>query len=184
MKIKKINAVLGLLVMLVLLCHAGIMSVSLYTGWYNFSICKMFAKLTLAIFILHILLSLIILFFRHDGADVSVYKRANIRLIVQRASALCLIAFVHFHMKAYAHMATGEVLSPVKAIVILIMEILFISFVLIHVAASFSKAFITLGILTSPEKARIMDRIVFVLLGIAGVIAIVGVTRFFIGGII
>ena len=57
MKLKKINAVLGLLIVLSLCGHAGTMGFSLWTGWYSFLLCKSLAKITISLLVLHVFCS-------------------------------------------------------------------------------------------------------------------------------
>lgn len=184
MKLKKINAVLGLLTTLSLFAHAGIMSISLHTGWYQYTLCKGFARLTLSLMILHIVCSLAILFFYHDGSEAVLYKKANVRLILQRASALCLMIFLHVHRKAYGHMATGETLSTGMAVFFMISEIIYICLVMIHISMSFSKAFITLGIVSSTNQVAVIDRIIWGVCIVLLLVAGIGVAAFFTGGIV
>ena len=110
MKLKKINAVLGLLIVLSLCGHAGTMGFSLWTGWYSFLLCKSLAKITISLLVLHVFCSLCLFFFVHDGAGLK-YSKCNVSTILQRISALLILGLLHIHMKAYAHMATGTVLG-------------------------------------------------------------------------
>ena len=183
MKLKKINALAGLVATLLLLCHAGTMTLSLYTGWYNYPVCKTFAKLIFLFVAVHIICSLIILFFYHDGSETGLYKKANTRLILQRASAILMMLLIHTHTKAYKHMATGTTLTTGQSLFFLIFEILFLCTVMLHVSMSFSKALITLGILSSPAKAGVLDKIILILCILLAIASCGGVASFFLGGI-
>lgn len=183
MKLKKVNALAGLMTTLLLLCHTGTMTLSLYTGWYNYPVCKTFARLVFLFVSVHIICSLIILFFCHDGSETVLYKKANTRLILQRASAVLMMLLIHTHTKAYQHMATGTTLTTGQSLFFLIFEILFLFTVMLHVAMSFSKALITLGILSSSEKAEILDKIIMILCILLAVASCGGVASFFLGGI-
>ncbi len=110
MKLKKINAILGLTIIAALVCHVGTMTYSLITYWYDLTLCKFFAHAAVTLMILHILTSLCIFFFFHDGSSAH-YLSMNKRTIIQRITAILMIVFVHFHIFAYSHMATGETLS-------------------------------------------------------------------------
>ena len=184
MKLKKVNAAAGLLTALILMCHAGMMCVSLYTGWYNFILCKSFAHMTESLLIIHAACSLIIMFFYNDGTSVALYRKDNKSLIIQRASALLMIVLIHMHTVAYAHMATGEILTTSKAIRLWVFEIIYIVTVMTHFAVSFSKAFVTLGLISSQKKFCIMQKIVYAVCTVAAIAAAGGVTVFFIGGLV
>ena len=97
MTLKKINATAALAVILSALCHIAVMTYSLWTGWYNYKICKTLPRITMTFLLVHILLSIIIFFFFHDGADVK-YKRLNMGTAVQRITAIIMMIFLHFHM--------------------------------------------------------------------------------------
>ena len=83
---------------------------SLLTGWYDPALCKGFAHAAVLLLVLHVLTTLCIFFFKHDGAGAR-YARQNARTWVQRATALLILIFIHMHTTAYAHMATGETLT-------------------------------------------------------------------------
>lgn len=183
MKLKKINAILGLSIIAALLCHAGTMTYSLLTSWYNLTLCKFFAHAAVGIMILHVLTSICIFFFLHDGSDAR-YSRQNIRTIMQRVTAILMIVFVHFHTSAYAHMATGQTLSQGQAICNCITECIYILSVFVHTAVSFSKAFVTLGWINSSKAAKRLDRIAYAVCGVAALAALFSVIRFFIGDIL
>ena len=70
MKLKKVNALAGLMTTLLLLCHTGTMTLSLYTGWYNYPVCKTFARLVFLFVSVHISCNLIILFFCHSNLSL------------------------------------------------------------------------------------------------------------------
>lgn len=107
MILKKTNAVLGLMIIAAVICHAGTMTFSLITFWYDFAICKFFAHAAVTFMILHALMSICLFFFQHDGSDMR-YSRQNMRTLLQRITAVVMIVLIHFHTSAYAHMATGE----------------------------------------------------------------------------
>ncbi len=157
---EKWNAVLGLGIVAALLCHAGTMVCSLLTGWYDLTLCKGFARAAVALLVLHVLTTLCIFFFKHDGASAR-YARQNARTWVQRVTALLILILIHTHTMAYAHMATGETLSNAAAIFFCIAESVYILAVCAHTAASFGKAFVTLGWLRSSKAAKRLDAVAY-----------------------
>lgn len=117
-------------------------------------------------------------FFLHDGARI-LYKKENLRLVLQRSSAIVIVVLLHVHTKAYAHMATGEALSKNQALLYCVSEIVYITAVMMHTALSFSKAFITLGWIKSSVAAKRIDWIAYIVCGSAGIVAAVAVYLFF-----
>ncbi|MGN1372725.1 MAG: hypothetical protein ACI4VK_01605 [Candidatus Coproplasma sp.] len=182
MVLKKINAVSALAAMLVAICHIGIMSYSLWTGWYNYNICKGFAWATASLFSLHVLLSLIIFFFIHDPSKVR-YKKHNVGVIIQRVSAILMLLLIHLHTSAYAHVATGEVLSTGVVVLRIITEILFFGSVLVHMGDSCPKALITLGVLPSERAFRVVAYISCIFCGLLFIVTAGGVINFYVSGI-
>lgn len=183
MKLKKINAVLGLAVIAALLCHAGTMTYSLITFWYDLAICKFFAHLSVALMVVHIFTSLCIFFFLHDGSSGS-YLRMNKRTIVQRVTAILMIILVHFHITAYSHMATGETLTQAQAVTSCLTEVLYIISVLVHISVSFSKAFTTLGLISSSKAVKRLDCAAYITCAAGGLAALYAVISIFLGDIL
>lgn len=182
MRLKKLNAVTALAVIISLIGHIGVMTYSLWTGWYNYIICKTFPHIAIALMIVHVLLSIIIFFFYNDGSEVK-YKNLNIGTVLQRATAIIIMILIHFHMKAYAHVVTGEVLSAGMTAFRIVTELLFFSAVLVHIAVSFGKAFITLGIGSSGKAIQNITRIAFVICAVILLAAGSGAVVFYLKGI-
>ena len=182
MTLKKINAAVALAVILSALCHISVMTYSLWTGWYNYKICKTLPRITMTFLLVHILLSIIIFFFCHDRADVK-YKRLNMGTAVQRITAIIMMIFLHFHMNAYAHVAAGESLSAGMTVFRIVTELIFFAAVLSHIAVSFSKAFITLGIAPSENAVRNISRASYIICAAFMLAAGSGAVVFYVKGI-
>lgn len=182
MLLKKLNALLGLLTAASLLGHAGTMGVSLWTGWYDFVLCKTLAKSTALLMFLHAVVSIGILFFHHDGGEMK-YGRLNRSTALQRDTALAMLALIHVHTKAYAHMATGTALTAGQTAVFCVTELLYFAAVLTHTAVSLSKAAVTLGLIRSGETVKRADRAVWALCGLAMLVLSGGMLSFFLGGV-
>lgn len=183
MRLKKWNAVLGLGIVAALLCHAGTMVCSLLTGWYDPALCKGFAHTAVVLLVLHVLTTLCIFFFKHDGAGAR-YARQNARTWVQRATALLILIFIHMHTTAYAHMATGETLTRGASIFHGITESIYLLAVCTHTAVSFGKAFVTLGWISSSKAAKRLDAVAYTVCGIVAAAALFAVLCFFLGGLV
>lgn len=160
MIIKKMNAVCSWMVTLVLLGHLGTMGVSMFTGWYNYNICKSLAYMTAALFAVHVMLSLLIVCFFHDGATFSYNTKRNKSLVLQRTTGLVMIAFVHLHVKAFQFIVQGTTLSVSEKVFIAITEAVFFSSIFIHVSASFVKSLIVLGFIRTEKTEKTVTRIV------------------------
>lgn len=183
MRLKKLNAVLGLGIIAAVLCHAGTMTFSLITFWYNLAVCKTLAHVAVGLLILHVLTSICIFFFCHDGSDMG-YPRQNMRAVLQRVTAVLMMILIHFHTRAYAHMATGETLAPGRAVLTCALDVIFILSVCVHIAVSVSKSFVTLGWIGSSKTAGRIDRIAAAACILLGAVALFAVVRFFIGGLL
>ena len=182
MILKKTNSAASLAAILSAFGHIGVMSWSLWTGWYDYNICKGFARTTAALFILHILLSIIIFFFKQDPSDMK-YGRLNKGTIIQRITAIVMIILIHFHTSAYSHVVTGEVLSAGMTALRIITEILFFGAVLWHIGVSCPKAFITLGIARSEKGIKVIGVISCIICGLLFLAAGGGAVSFYLKGI-
>ena len=172
MKLKKFNAVVGLLIVLSLCGHAGTMGYSLWTGWYNYPVCKMLAKITVFLAATHVVVTLIEFFFFHDGSGFQ-YKKYNRATILQRVTAITMLVLLHVHIKAYAHVVTGAVLTTAQTAFFCMTELLFFASALTHAAVSVSKAVTTLGLASSPRTIAVIDRIGYVI-GACAMLAVSG----------
>lgn len=183
MNVKKINAVLALLTLAALIGHAGTMGVSLWTGWYDYALCKALARGTVTLMTAHALLSIAVFFFCHDGAQTQ-YGGANRGTIIQRGSAIALLVLIHIHTRAYAHMATGVPLSVGQTVFFSAAELLYFAAIWSHVAVSVSRAAVTLGIARSARAVGRIDRAAWVVCGISMLLLSGGMLAFFWGGAI
>ena len=138
--------------------HLGIMTFSMFTGWYDFKICNIVGYAALGLICVHAFCSVIVLFFLHDGAALDQSPSENFQTILQRASAIALLILIHPHMVNYEFMGTGELLSNSEVIFRIVLELLFLITVVIHVSTSFSKSFVSLGLASSQ---RAVDRLNF-----------------------
>lgn len=178
MFLKKINTICSWIIIGFLLGHLGTMCYSMLTGWYDDSICKRLAHGTAAAVAIHVMLSLILVFFFHDGADFSKYKKQNRRVILQRASGLVIIALLHLHTKAFGFIVTGMALSGSDKCFILITEFLFFGAIFTHLGVSFSRSLISMGMLRSEDVEKRMDCILGILCGLLQIITMVALTGF------
>lgn len=164
MKLKKINAVLALLSILLLLAHVGFSVFAYLTMYYNPILTLVFAWPFMITACLHAVCGMLTVFFHADGTRLDLYPKKNLRTILQRVSAALIFPLLILHIKNFALMKDCAERGQ-KGFVFLLFfgEILFFAVIVTHVATSLTKAFITLGWLISVEKQKKLDRMVYIL---------------------
>lgn len=176
--IKKLNSIVSLLCCVSLLGHFVTMTKSMMTGWYNLGVCKNLAHMTGLTVSIHVCLVLIIFFFIHDGSNLSLYGKENMKTIIQRASGLVIMLMVHFHVKNYGFIMSDEPFMMIERIRICVMEIVFFASIFAHLSTSFSKAFISLGLISDCKKINILDIVIRVFCAISMLIVTITMLRF------
>ena len=159
MKLKKANAILGLFAILILLAHAGYQTVAYIMFIYNPLVTCLLGWITVAVVSAHAILGMSMLAFAHDGGSVKDYPGMHLRTILQRASAIGIMVMLVLHIKAYDILRSG---TPGLVAAELI-QLLFFSFIFIHIGTSFTNAFVTLGLLGDMDKKKKIDRVVWVI---------------------
>ena len=159
MKLKKANAMLGLLAILILLAHAGYQVIAYILFIYNPLVTKLLGWASVAVVSAHAVLGMSMLMFVHDGGNTKAYPALNKRTILQRASAIGIIVMLVLHIKAYDILTSG---TPGLVAAELI-QLLFFSCVFTHIGTSVSNAFVTLGLLGDMDRKKKTDRIVYVI---------------------
>ncbi len=164
MKLKKLNAALALLAILCILLHVGYSAFAYLTFYYNPVLKNLFAVPFLVLTCLHAVLGMTIVFTQKDGSRMDLYPKQNRRTILQRTSAALIFPLLILHMKTFALMqAAAEGGQTLVILLLIAAELLFFAVVLTHAATSFSKAFITLGLLTSERTAEAVDKACYVI---------------------
>ena len=177
---KKVNACITWILILLFYSHLLVMSYSLATGWYNYNICKTLAWATGVVISIHAILSIIVVLFLHDGVKVSYYAKRNTQTIIQRATAIIILIFVHLHVKAFRFIVQGAHLSPADKIFILVTEFIFFGANFLHLTVSLSKSLITMGLLRSDDKEKLINKIVLVINVVLMCVATISLTLFII----
>ncbi len=178
MKLKKTNAVLGLLSVLTLLLHIGYCTFAYLTMYYNPTLKMLTAMPFFAIVCVHAVCGMCAVFLQSDGTRLDMYPKQNMQTIIQRISAALIFPLLIIHMDTFDHLknTSGSESWFLFGLVIFV-QIVFYGVVAAHVATSFSKGLITLGILQKSERRKTLDRIVYVLCGVAFLIAAIVVVR-------
>lgn len=150
---KKINSVLTIITTLILIDHLGAMSMFLLTGSMNPMVTKIVAHALCGVVTLHAILSIISVFFMNSGTGIGKYKSQNKNTIIQRATSIVIAIMVHPHLKAFGFIIAKQPLPVPAKVGLIVTQIIFFGAILLHLAVSFSKALITLGLIRN-EKAE------------------------------
>ena len=172
MILRKINAVLSLIVTVLLLDHAIMNAVWMLSFGSIAKTIGFMPWLMTALIALHAFISIDIAIYGIVSGNSFKYKkyaRLNLPTVLQRVSGILLIVFSVLHIAG----AMGAITPPAAVHAVLVP--LFFTVALIHIAVSGSKAFITLGI----GNARAIKVIDIVIKVISGATLIADVTGFY-----
>ena len=167
---KKINAWLGLGSAVVLAAHVCYQIVAYLTFYYNEFVTAMLGHILSVLAILHVLCSISLLIFSHDKGMGIKYGALNIRIILQRVTALLMLVLIGIHVNTFHHLA--DALIP-----LLIVQILFFACVFIHIGASVTNALITRGVIDSMEARKKIDIVVFIICTVLFIAASIVITN-------
>ena len=173
MNIKKWNARLSLLTVVLFLIHEGYHLYAYTTMYYNPVLSKVTGYALAGALGLHVILSLISVFVLHDAKKVS-YKKLNIKTVIQRVSAVLIVLLLPIHILSFGLLQSS--VGGIGYILTEIAQILFYAALCCHIAVSFSNALITLGYLTEMRRKRIIDIAVAVICAILFLAASVIIT--------
>ena len=147
MLLKKINAVIGLLSVILLWAHSAVNTLLLLRGQAG-ETPERFSYALFALVILHILISLFVMFFKTDHANGKKYPKVRSGWLWQRVTAVALIPLAVFH--AEIHVGTfGIGLAPILAAHFLVMLLCYI-----HIPLSVPNALLTLGLIESSGQHK------------------------------
>lgn len=154
MTIKKWNARLALLTILLLLIHEGYQLFAYLTFYYNPTLSKATGYAAAGCFVLHGILSAISVFILHDAKSIA-YKRLNIKTVCQRVSAALILLLLPLHIFSFPLLQSSA--GGIGYWLIETEQILYYAALSGHIALSFSNALITLGRLADIRKKRVID---------------------------
>ena len=157
---KKINAVLGLILVTAFLIHIIYEIFAYLTFYYNPVFTRAIADSAMSIAILHILFSGFILFISHDKGMGMRYFKLNIRTLLQRISAIAIAVIIVLHVNTFSILKESSAKNMFLFAAVIILQVLFYAVVLFHISVSLSNALITLGILSSDRSRKRLDVIV------------------------
>ncbi len=174
--IRRINAILGLVVAILLAAHVLSMSLLLvgaipFARWLKF-----LAYTFLALFLLHALLSVVVIFFfTEQGAGLQ-YAAMNLTTLLQRATAIVIVLLIHLHFSHYTSIAPdGSLIFLAPTPAMFLAETGMLLMVVLHTAVSVPKACISLGLTVTKRSMDVTRRLIYTAsaaLAVFGVIAL------------
>ena len=174
MLLRKINAVVSLLITVFLLVHAIYLAVwMLSQGRIDENAIDVVPWVLTGLTLIHAFISIDVvvsgLMSEENTRKGRMYPKMNLSTLIQRASGILMILFTGLHIAG----AAGYMQPP--KLVHGIVPPLFFLLVLAHIAVSTSKAFITLGI----GNAKFVKRVDLVMKVVCGVTLIADVVGFY-----
>ena len=158
MALKKLNAVTSWILTALLFVHIYTTLVYLLTGRFDLQVMMKVPRALAIVCVIHVCISLAIVFFMHDGSDFTKYGKLNQRTFMQRLSGLLILLLVHPHVKLFAGFIYENLpLSAGRKIFVFIVEMLFFGAIYTHLECSFSRSLITMGLIRSEKAERTVD---------------------------
>jgi succinate dehydrogenase hydrophobic anchor subunit len=178
MPLKKINAALGLLSIAAMLLHIGY-TVFAYLAFYYDPMLKLLTAIPFMVLAcLHAVCGMLTLFLQSDGTRLDLYPRQNARTILQRVSAALMLPLLILHINTFGLLqSSAEAGQWIWFALLMLSQPLFYGVVQTHIAVSVTRGLITLGWLSSTEKQKVIDRVVYILCALAFVVSTFVVVR-------
>ncbi len=178
MKLKKLNAALSLLTILLALLHIGCSVYMYLTFTYAPFLKQLFSIPLISAVCLHAVLGMCAVFLLGEAGGPVMYPRLNRRTILQRLSAALFFPLLILHLRTFDLLQSSAGNDQWGAFGLLIaVQVLFYGVVILHMSVSLTRALITLGWLSSRKTQRTLDRIIFILGALVFIIAAVSVIR-------
>ena len=178
MKLKKCNAIISLLTILGMLVHVGYNAFAYLTFYYNPVLKTVTALPFMICTLIHAVLGMLSVFLQGDGTRLNTYAKQNVETVLQRVSAAFIFPMLFLHLKTFELLKNAATIGNwVGWWLLVVVEAVFFGTIFTHVAVSFSRALITLGWLTSYERKKILDRVVYVLCAIFFAVALFAVVK-------
>ena len=168
MKLKKINAALGLISIVTMLVHIGYTDYAYLAFYYNPTLKRLTSLPFMIVVCLHAVCGMAAVFLQSDGTRMDLYPKQNLKTVIQRLTAALILPLLFLHIKTYDLLRSSAEGGQWFAFALLMLsQPLFYATVLTHIATSVTRAFITLGWLASTEKRKGIDRVVYILCALA-----------------
>lgn len=161
LRLKKFSALTALLTMIALVVHIGYNVFAYLTFYYN-PLAKMLTAAPILVFCcLHAVAGMCSVFLLGDGTRVDPYQKQNRRTVAQRVSAALIFPLLIVHLKTFDLLkSSAESGTWALFVLTLCAQLAFYLVTIIHVSTSFSRALITLGLLSNRETQAKIDRVV------------------------
>lgn len=178
MRLKKINAALGLLSIAAMLLHIGYTVFAYLAFYYNPTLKLLTAIPFMVLACLHAVCGMLTLFLQSDGTRLDLYPKQNARTILQRVSAALMLPLLILHINTFGLLqSSAEAGQWIWFALLMLSQPLFYGVVQTHIAVSVTRGLITLGWLSSTEKQKVIDRVVYILCALAFVVSTFVVVR-------
>jgi succinate dehydrogenase hydrophobic anchor subunit len=178
MRLKKINAALGLLSIVAMLLHIGYTVFAYLAFYYNPTLKLLTAIPFMVLACLHAVCGMLTLFLQSDGTRLELYPKQNARTILQRVSAALMLPLLILHINTFGLLqSSAEAGQWIWFALLMLSQPLFYGVVQTHIAVSVTRGLITLGWLSSTEKQKVIDRVVYILCALAFVVSTFVVVR-------
>ena len=178
MPLKKINAALGLLSIAAMLVHIGYTVFAYLAFYYNPTLKLLTAVPFMVLACLHAVCGMLTVFLQSDGTRLELYPRQNARTILQRASAALMLPLLILHINTFGLLrSSAEAGQWIWFALLMLSQPLFYGVVQTHIAVSVTRGLITLGWLSSTEKQKVIDRVVYILCALAFAVSTFVVVR-------
>ena len=172
MKLKKINATLGLLSIAAILVHMGYTVFAYLTFYYNPTIKILTAIPFMVLVCLHAVCGMLTVFLQADGTRLDLYPKQNLRTILQRVSAALILPLLILHINTFSLLqSTSGAGQWLWFALLMFSQPLFYGVTLTHIAGSITRGLITLGLLSSNEKQKRLDLIIYIICAAVFVVA-------------
>ena len=169
MNLRKINALISILIVLIFLDHSifySVVMLSRYRIPANVTVLPWVMTILVAV---HAILSIAMAVLGHKGAEkrkCNTYTQLNARTMIQRYSGLLMILLLVVHIAGSNTHFQPQLLHAV-------LHPIFFAIALIHFSVSASKAFVTLGI-GNAKLVKAVDVLMVILCGTIFVACVVG----------
>ena len=160
MLLKKTNAYLSIIIMILLVVHTAYESISFCLMYYNPLLSKITGYLTAGTVSAHAVISVICLFVLNDNKSIK-YIKLNLRTVIQRICAIIMVVLLPVHIFAFDLL--GISIGGYGYIMTEAAQVLFYAAVFTHIAVSFEKSMITLGKLEKEATRKRLNMSVAVL---------------------
>ena len=178
MLLKKTNAALGLLSIVAMLLHIGYTVFAYLAFYYNPTLKLLTAIPFMVLACLHAVCGMLTLFLQSDGTRLELYPKQNARTILQRVSAALMLPLLILHINTFGLLqSSAEAGQWIWFALLMLSQPLFYGVVQTHIAVSVTRGLITLGWLSSTEKQKVIDRVVYILCALAFAVSTFVVVR-------